>query len=113
VQVVYISSMKSRRDIPSLSREELPVLVAEQQRQISKLQGQLVKAVERLTREKQRQSDHTRRLSADFASGRASTAAGSISRDCRRLAARHQASNHRTTSAAAKSQARNDSERCQ
>jgi hypothetical protein len=59
VQVVYISSMKSPKDIPSLSREELLVLVAEQQRQISKLQGQPVKAVERLTREKQRQSEHT------------------------------------------------------
>jgi hypothetical protein len=46
--------MKLPRGIPSLSREELLVLVAEQQRQISKLQGQLVKAVERLTREKQR-----------------------------------------------------------
>jgi transposase len=58
--------MNSSEDIASLSWEELLVLVAEQQQQITQLQGQLAKAtatieslqvaVERLTREKKRQA---------------------------------------------------------
>jgi hypothetical protein len=66
VEVVYISSMKWPRDIASLSWVELLALVAEQQQQITQLQGQLTKAavtieslqveVERLTREKKRQA---------------------------------------------------------
>jgi transposase len=58
--------MNSPEDIASLSWEELLALVAEQQQQITQLQGQLAKAtatieslqvkVERLTREKKRQA---------------------------------------------------------
>ncbi len=58
--------MNSPEDIASLSWEELLALVAEQQQQITQLQGQLATAtatieslqvkVERLTREKKRQA---------------------------------------------------------
>ena len=70
--MVYISPMKSPEDITSLSREELLALVAEQQRQITQLQGQLAEAaatIKALRAEVEQLNRSGKRQAAPFSKG--------------------------------------------